>query len=458
MVGSTERLIYISLLVVLGIIALIALRRRSFMKPIIRGLDDLVEKMGEGYLGLDREGRIVAANAAYLRMSGYRLGDLLGTSIERLLVSDHPQELVQRMKQVEAAKTSIYRAHHRAKDGSLLPIEVSITAMGDGSPIAFVCFYRDLREQQRAQEQAQHVQDLMRYVIDHSFSAIALFDTQMRYIMVSKKYLQEYQLSDEAAIIGRSHYDVIKGIPDRWKEIHRRALGGEVLNHDGDFFVNDDGTVMHTRWECRPWYNADQTIGGMVLYTQDIGAIIEFQRELFEARDYLSALITRSNTPIVVWDKDLVIQRANPAFARLFGIELGSLIGRSLTALKAYVNHDIHELVKRLFVTGRDLSSMEIELTLSDGTTKHVVWTATLIHDSDSKEVQAVIAQGQDISELKKMQKESDDQLAMLQRWYAVMAHREERIMELKEEVNEALRSSGQARRYRSMVEQEDDA
>jgi two-component system, cell cycle sensor histidine kinase and response regulator CckA len=26
--------------------------------------------------------------------------------------------------------------------------------------------------------------------------------------------------------------------------------------------------VDHTRWECRPWYQVDGTVGGIIIYTE----------------------------------------------------------------------------------------------------------------------------------------------------------------------------------------------
>ena len=53
-----------------------------------------------------------------------------------------------------------------------------------------------------------------------------------------------------------------------------------------------------------------------------------------------------------------------------------------------------------------------------------------------------------DISERAKAEQKIADHLAELKRWQAVMLGREERILELKHEVNEALQTAGQPARY----------
>jgi PAS domain-containing protein len=74
----------------------------------------------------------------------------------------------------------------------------------------------------------------------------------------------------EKNIIGRHHYDIFPDHPERWKEVHRRVLAGEVLSAEDDPYFRQSGEVEMTRWECRPWYESDGSIGGMVLYTEVI--------------------------------------------------------------------------------------------------------------------------------------------------------------------------------------------
>ena len=128
---------------------------------------------------------------------------------------------------------------------------------------------RDITQRKKAEEALIHSHDLMRYIVEHDTSAIAIHDSDLNYIYVSKRYLQEYRVREED-IIGKHHYEVFPDIPPKWKEVHKRALAGEVLRSEEDLFERQDGSKDWTRWVCRPWYDVNGSVGGIILYTEVI--------------------------------------------------------------------------------------------------------------------------------------------------------------------------------------------
>jgi PAS domain S-box-containing protein len=104
--------------------------------------------------------------------------------------------------------------------------------------------------------------------VEHAPAALAMFDRDMRYIVASRRWKADYNLA-ERPVLGESHYDVFPEIPEYWKELHRRGLAGQIIRSDDDRFVRADGTVQHLRWEIWPWYAADGSVGGIVIFTED---------------------------------------------------------------------------------------------------------------------------------------------------------------------------------------------
>ena len=109
----------------------------------------------------------------------------------------------------------------------------------------------------------------MENLIRHMPLSIAMFDTEMRYIAVNNLWMSGYGLGDRN-ILGLSHYEVFPEIGEDWKDIHRRCLTGHIDRNELVAFPRADGTLDWIRWEVRPWYKADETIGGLVMYTEVI--------------------------------------------------------------------------------------------------------------------------------------------------------------------------------------------
>ena len=109
----------------------------------------------------------------------------------------------------------------------------------------------------------------LRLFIEHAPAALAMFDREMRYVSVSRRWLQDYGLG-ERDLRGLSHYEVFGEISPEWRAVHQRGLAGEVVKSEGDRFERLDGTVQWVRWEVRPWYGSHGEISGILIFTEDI--------------------------------------------------------------------------------------------------------------------------------------------------------------------------------------------
>lgn len=114
-------------------------------------------------------------------------------------------------------------------------------------------------------------QQRLQLLIDHAPVALAMFDRDMRYLAVSRRWREDYVLGEQE-ILGRSHYEVFPEMPDQWKAVHQRGLDGEVITADEDLLPCKDGSQRWQRWEVRPWRASDGRVGGIVIFSEDITA------------------------------------------------------------------------------------------------------------------------------------------------------------------------------------------
>jgi diguanylate cyclase (GGDEF)-like protein/PAS domain S-box-containing protein len=242
-------------------------------------------------------------------------------------------------------------------------------------------------------ESAAHVERYRR-LIDENPVALAMYDTEMRFVAVSRVWLHMYSLEAEA-VLGRCCYDVFPEIPDSWREVHRRALAGEVVGSEADRFERKDGTVQWGRWEVRPWHNIDDSIGGLIAFSEDISARMQAE----EQRRIAALVYEASSEAMAVVDARGLIVDVNPAFTSLTGFSAEEAIGMDLLKPSCPVATSWDELWTTLEVTGAWKG--ELWNRRKDGMIYAVSMSINSIRDKDGS-VERRVALFTDITEQKR--------------------------------------------------------
>ena len=109
--------------------------------------------------------------------------------------------------------------------------------------------------------------------IETTPSCMAMFDTQMRYLAVSPRFMIDNDIKGETqkSIVGRSVFE-FRRATDKARETNHRVLSGETVTKDDFYFQRSDGTGVWMRWQMQPWRLPDQSVGGALLTTEIVTA------------------------------------------------------------------------------------------------------------------------------------------------------------------------------------------
>jgi len=244
----------------------------------------IVESSEDAIASGTLDGVIVSWNAGAQRMYGYTEAEAVGKSITMIL----PPELRdEENKILETLRAGGHVEHFETirvtKTGKKINVSLAISPIKDatGRTVGISGIARDVTERKRGEEalaemnrtlvaQAELLQareELLRVFVKNVPAAVAMLDRDMRYLQVSDRWCSDNSVA-ASELLGRSR-ELSPEMPDRWKEVNRRALQGETLRADEDRWESG-GSTRWARWEVRPWRAADGTVGGILILAEDI--------------------------------------------------------------------------------------------------------------------------------------------------------------------------------------------
>ena len=188
------------------------------------------------------------------------------------------------------------------------------------------------RNRLAASEAARHDEQQLRQFIEQAPVALAMFDERMRYIAISRRWRDDYHLSDQD-IIGRSHYDVFPEISEAWKKIHQRGLSGEIVRAEDDLFPRTNGEKQWLRWETRPWYR-DENIAGIIIFSEDITLRKQSEERVLRSEARFRTMFENSSVGMAQVSPDGHFLRVNERLCEMLGYsqaEMEGLLFQQLT-------------------------------------------------------------------------------------------------------------------------------
>lgn len=193
--------------------------------------------------------------------------------------------------------------------------------------------------------------------------------------------------------------------PDKETEsadIVRRMMMGEKVHSFETRRVTKNGRILDV------WLTVTKVLDdagkpiGIASTERDITERKKAEAELRETAEYLQNLIDYANAPIVVWYPQFKITRFNHAFEKLTGRSTAKVLGKRLEILfpSAQAKASM-ELIRRTR-TGERMEVVELAIQHVDGSVYTVLWNSATLFSKDGRAPVATIAQGQDITELKR--------------------------------------------------------
>jgi PAS domain S-box-containing protein len=260
----------------------------------------IVESSVDAIISKDLNAIITSWNAGAERMFGYTEAEAVGQPITLLIppdLRDEEERILARLR--SGGRIEHYETKRVTKTGKYLDVSLTIGPIKDSADrlVGFSKIAHDITDRKQAEQSVRESEarvrareELLKIFVKNVPAGVAMLDREMRYLQVSDRFCLDYGV-DGSQILGRSHYDVFPDLPERWKDVHRRALAGETVRAEEDRWDRKHGTVW-VQWEIRPWKTGEGVQGGILIFAVDISrhkqmeeALRDTSRRLVESQE-----------------------------------------------------------------------------------------------------------------------------------------------------------------------------
>ena len=202
-------------------------------------LHDILRASLDGFLRIDRSGRIREVNSAYAEASGYAADELLGTSLACLEAHEDAAAVSAHIERVLTSGSDLFETRHRRKDGSVWDVEISVVYSTREGGLFYV-FVRDISARKHA-EASLRLQGEITAQAAEAVSLVRAADGQLLYCNRRFKEMFGYTADEQPAL---SVVSPLAGSPERSSSHIVACLRrdgwwrGEILNRrlDGSSF------------------------------------------------------------------------------------------------------------------------------------------------------------------------------------------------------------------------------
>lgn len=270
------------------------MRGRRHLQETEARLEAIVNTAVDSIVVIDAEGRIESVNPAVVKTFGYPAYDLVGRNVSVLMPepyqSQHDGYLRHYHETGEAKVLGIGReVQGRRKDGSLFPIDLSVSDLQVGGKQHFAGIIRDATTRIEAEKKLQQANAELRMlalVAQQTDNAVVVTDSEGLIVWVNDGFtaMSEYSLEE---VIGRHPAEVLYGpetdpeVVGRISEAMRQCqkVEEDVLNY------SKSGRIFWTHLEISPVYDEQGELVEFIALAQDITQRQRLMADLQQARD-----------------------------------------------------------------------------------------------------------------------------------------------------------------------------
>ena len=274
----------------------------------------VIEASSDGFWMTDIDGRLLEVNDAYLTRSGYRRGELFGMRIGDLDAMEDPGQTADHIRKVMHAGRDLFETRHRARDGSVWPVEINVTY----SPVAggrLFAFIRDISARKAAELDLRDSEARANLILDTSPTAMLVANEHGGIVLANTAAERVFGYG-AGQMQGLSLAALIPG-----------AIGAAVPAAGNDESLLGrrlDGSTFPLELGC-----GEMSLNGHRFTVASVDDVGERKRTDVELQRF-ARIVATSGDLLAFVDREGRYQVANPAYAAMHGTTPAAIFGATV--------------------------------------------------------------------------------------------------------------------------------
>jgi len=416
----------------------------------------LVENQQDLLVKTDVDGHILYVNPVYCDLFDKTEKELIGSSYAPLV---HPDDLPIVEKAVADLFKPPFECSYEERANTrhgMRWLSWAAKAIVDeqGRVTALIGSGRDITERKQAEVKLRESEEKYRLRVEYSSDLIWNLDAagMFSYVSPSWEHVVGYHPS---ALIGTLFQAIVHpdDIPACLEYLQRMTNRSEFAPTPQYRVRHADGSWHWHEGVTTPVLGPENEFISVVGVSRDINERKLAEAAIHESEERYHLIDEASQDLIYSYDRQSRFTHANSSLCKMLGLAPEQILGKTHEEL-GFPNEQCIEwahLHQKVYETNSTVIS-ETVTPIQGGIPQHFEVVLNPIHD-ETGAIIGIAGTTRDINAKKMAEKKIDTQIEELRRWHNITLGREDRILELKREVNQLLLEAGKPLHYASVQE-----
>ncbi len=410
----------------------------------------VLESAGEGIFGIDADCGLLFINTAACEMLDICDTATIGKPVHDLIQHSYPDGSPYPLERSPMFKSLTEGSVHHVQDevlwradGSSFPVEYTSSPIyKDEELVGAVVTFRDITERLEARRALAENQRFLQSIIDNSSALIYVKDLEGRYILGNAVW-RRTSASGFAEPLGLTDFDLFpEEMARELQENDRKTIESLSSLSWEEIVTTDTGERIDYYSVKFPLLDADNKPYAVCGMSTDITERKRIEAAIQESEKRHRVIFEKSPLGMILFDNDGTILDCNDKFVQLMGSTREKLIGFN-TARQS--SPKMREVIREA-LAGKAAVYEDEYTSVTGGKTAFLRISFNPIEPGTSPT--GVIATVEDITERQLFEQKLRSNLEQLERFSRLVVGREERMIQLKQEVNDLLATQGLAAKY----------